>query len=662
MNRNRIVQLVALGVFGAMLAASGLLSTRINRSIGQHDLAYVDRAEENAPPQVALGIALGAFRGLFVNFLWIRAHTLKEAGKYHEAMTLARAITALQPRFPEVWTFHAWNMAYNISVSATSPRERWRWVNKGVRLLRDEGVVYNPNALLLHKELSWIFLHKIAGYTDDANQYYKRALAAEWTEVLGEPPAAGSFRSTQEATDAYVRWLEPIAAAPLRVDELAAADPRVRELVSRLRSRVGSNLDRAFLERYTQMSYLLNSSYAGLGEDVLRMGPKNRALRELIEDPRYAEAWPRLLAHVRRVVIENEYNMDPERMIRYTRKYGPLDWRHPAAHAVYWAAKGVEAALSRIRTDTATDYDFVNADRQVIQSIQELYRSGEVYFSYLYFIMPQLQVGSDDPVYSLYLAIPNPHFVDTYGDILEELRARSMYDQETRTYTLYDAGYENFLKDAIRFFYRRGEIARAQDYHDRLITRETMNINDTYKILQNASDLETFINQQYENERYTSPYVAASEISAALQSAFASGLLAGEDDLFRRNWEFAETFHRRYTEKQVLATQAAGAYERQSVVDPDFRFYAGMHFATFISTLNIEQAEAVYDRSPPDLRRFGYLVMQDVLKGAPNSSIALAGREVDEVFPPPDGIERFRTWWTEQLRRRAGGRPTPRDF
>ena len=103
------------------MAGSALLAVSLSNSAGRNRLSYTVTLEQGDPPQVAIGIAMGAFRGLFVNFLWVRANTLKEEGKYHEAMDLARAITTLQPRFPDVWVFHAWNMAYNISVTT---RER----------------------------------------------------------------------------------------------------------------------------------------------------------------------------------------------------------------------------------------------------------------------------------------------------------------------------------------------------------------------------------------------------------------------------------------------------------------------------------------------------------------------------------------------------------
>ena len=212
MRHNRLIQIIAVGATGLMLAASGLTGASVSDSASRHKLVFADQLTESDPPEVALGIALGAFRGIFVNYLWIRANDLKEDGQYHEAIELSRAITTLQPRFPRVWVFHAWNMAYNISVSTQTPEERWEWVNAGVRLLRDEAIPANPNDMLLHKELSWIFLHKIGGITDDSNQFYKRALAKEWTLLLGNPPDhTAEIRDVEAATQAHVEWMTVVA-------------------------------------------------------------------------------------------------------------------------------------------------------------------------------------------------------------------------------------------------------------------------------------------------------------------------------------------------------------------------------------------------------------------------------------------------------------------
>ena len=80
----------------------------------------------------------------------MRANDLQHDDKYFEAAQLADWITDLEPHFAQVWDFQAWNMAYNISVKfkENAPgdySDRWRWVDRGIELLRDRGLRYNPD-------------------------------------------------------------------------------------------------------------------------------------------------------------------------------------------------------------------------------------------------------------------------------------------------------------------------------------------------------------------------------------------------------------------------------------------------------------------------------------------------------------------------------------
>src|SRR5438034_10553303 len=79
----------------------------------------------NAPPVLVFTtVALGGFRGLIANALWIRAMELQEQDKYFEKVQLADWITKLQPHFTTVWVVQAWDMAYNISIKFSDPRDR----------------------------------------------------------------------------------------------------------------------------------------------------------------------------------------------------------------------------------------------------------------------------------------------------------------------------------------------------------------------------------------------------------------------------------------------------------------------------------------------------------------------------------------------------------
>ncbi|NUQ53339.1 MAG: hypothetical protein HUU19_11665 [Phycisphaerales bacterium] len=618
-------------------ALAGATSVAVNASASRGKLVWTDSASDNDPPQVALGIAMGAFRGLFVNVLWIRANNLKEEGKYYEARDLSSAITKLQPRFPRVWVFHAWNLAYNISVTTQTREERWSWVNQGIQLLRDEGIPANPNDMLLHKELAWTFLHKIQGYTDDANGYYKRRLAEEWTWVLGPPPPPSpDMKDRKLAIQKHLDWFRPITQAPDALDDVINARPEVGELLTELRSRVGVAPDFDLLRRYEFAKALSSSSLRYKFE--ASSGPKTAAMIELIKDPRFADAWTDLLLHVRKRVLTDRYHMEPARMLRYMDYYGPLDWRHPGSHAVYWSARGSELALPRYTEENRKNFDFINNDRMTIQAVQELARSGEIYFSVLDFI-----AGNDQ----FYLAMPNVHFVQTYGDILQSLVDRSWADSDQRSYSFYAAGYENFLKDQVRYYFRRGQKDIAEKLYSDLRNYPHQNNNDPERPFIMSRPLAEFVDRQVADQEKV-PQVAVSETVGALQGAYTSGLLAGNMEEFRAQIEYAKQFHRYYMDAQARLNTLDIGTARMEMMDKDFGVVAGVVFAQLCAIVPREQAEALYARAPDDLRVYAFDLLVERYKEEIAGEVAKGGKPFDELFPEPPLIAEHRAKMEEK--------------
>ncbi len=176
------ILLVLLAV--ALLFGSSRVQQAMNRDRQALGLTTAD-VLENAPPVLAFTtVALGGFRGLISNALWIRANNLQENDKFFEAAQLADWITKLEPHFPQVWVHQAWNMAYNISVKFKDYPDRWNWVQRGIELLRDEGLKFNPNDVLIHRELAWLFQNKMGANLDDAGTFYKQAWAYEMALTL----------------------------------------------------------------------------------------------------------------------------------------------------------------------------------------------------------------------------------------------------------------------------------------------------------------------------------------------------------------------------------------------------------------------------------------------------------------------------------------------
>lgn len=673
MRRDTLIQILASVVCIGLIGVSGFLAAQAAASAGRHKLMLSETMEDNSDPEVAIGIAMGAFRGLFVNMLWLRANKLKEEGKFHEAMNLSATITKLQPHFPRVWAFHAWNMAYNISVKTNTAGERWGWVNAGIDLLRRDGIPNNPNDLLIHKELAWIFLHKIQGYTDDANPYYKVRLAHEWHEVLGPPPEPDpEDLSRERVLEQYVQWLEPIATAPEALLTLRSQNPAVDALVrevtaraaaarAQTRQRVGDITVDTMIPRIVDLfsagpreanwikGWLRASVIVESGRWPLlrqQLSAADIALMEMTTDPALAPAWSALLAQQRKRLLKDRYNMEPQRMIRYTQKYGPIDWRSGAAHGLYWGAKGVEGALTRVSERNRDDYDFLNTDRVVVHSVQELWRGGNIYFDYLTTV---LDPSAPNP---FYIQVPNVYFIKTYGDILGEVMDRGeIFEDESRVFRNYAAGYENFLRDAIRYLYRRGQIAEAEAYKRKAATLSEANLHFSLRPEYFAQSLPEFVRSELQ-DAMTRPSVAAQEVTGALQGALIS-LIQGDDERFRRQFDYAREAHTYFFNEQGRQNQAnPGKHRMESYIDRSFLVTAGALFDQLIRRLEQDHRIEVYNAAPVELQRWVYDNLKAGLKEAMDLEVEAGGTPFDAAYPEPDGMEEFRAWREELIRSR----------
>jgi hypothetical protein len=155
----------------------------------------------DVPPMLVFAtVALGGFRGVIADLLWLRAARMQEEGRFVELVQLSEWITALEPDNGEVWAYHAWNLAYNVSVMMTRPDDRWRWVQNGIDLLRDNGVRLNPSNAQVRRELAWFFQHKLGTDMDVAAPTYRREWARTVATYLapdGSPPEPDSLNAAE---------------------------------------------------------------------------------------------------------------------------------------------------------------------------------------------------------------------------------------------------------------------------------------------------------------------------------------------------------------------------------------------------------------------------------------------------------------------------------
>lgn len=186
---------------------------------------------EKPPPLLSFATtALGGFRGIIADALWLRAGRMQEQRRFVELVQLSDWITALEPDNDEVWCFHAWNLAYNIPVLLSRPEDRWNWVSNGIALLRDRGIPVNPASATLKRELGWIFQHKIGLDSDPASPFYRLQWARQIAPALrpdGSAPApdsrqaallaesarmdANTLRNFEQRFGAPIDWRSPFA-------------------------------------------------------------------------------------------------------------------------------------------------------------------------------------------------------------------------------------------------------------------------------------------------------------------------------------------------------------------------------------------------------------------------------------------------------------------
>ncbi len=172
------------------LLVAGVLATGVflNYLLGIAPVRWQDSgsglmSNKTLPPSLVLiTVALGPLRGLIADALWWRVSELQEQGEFFEIIKVTEWVTAMQPENSYVWTFHAWNLAYNIAYEFPTAEMRWEWIHNGIRMLRDEGLKIKPGDYFIKSELAWLYLDRVGGLTDTEFRFYVRS----WHDIMGE--------------------------------------------------------------------------------------------------------------------------------------------------------------------------------------------------------------------------------------------------------------------------------------------------------------------------------------------------------------------------------------------------------------------------------------------------------------------------------------------
>jgi hypothetical protein len=179
MQRKIVFALGILFLFVAMYPYKAFLQREAKaRDLGEATMGEVDTGS------FMLKLALlGGARGIAANVLWMRAQDLQKAQDWDKMEATVNMITKLQPHFLQIWTFQGWNLAYNVSVEWDAPDDKYEWIKKGIKFLRD-GVSKNQKSPDLLWDTAWTYYHKLGFadetiilrklFRDDADESFKR--------------------------------------------------------------------------------------------------------------------------------------------------------------------------------------------------------------------------------------------------------------------------------------------------------------------------------------------------------------------------------------------------------------------------------------------------------------------------------------------------------
>lgn len=341
-HRKIISTLLIVVLAAGLMVVSGISRTHIGQM--QKKMGYDNSgiAQDAPPEQVFTTVVLGGFKGLFVDFLWIRLVDLCTRHRFFEVVPIANWITALQPNFGAVWVFQSWNFAFNISKQFVSAKDRWNWIEIALDMLINRGLHYNPTNPQINTEIGWILIRRVARSNDEFHVEFKTWFIENMEKLFHET-----------------------GYHPITLKKLSPDSVPVTEFNQKLRMQ---------LVKMKQVNTL----------------------------------------------------------------YGPLDWRLPATHAVYWAKQAM---------DYAPRADNFKASKTLQAGLYMNFFSGRL-----------LMEPNSPPVF-----LPRPEILEKVNAYFESKIKEYETSGEKKSFQV---GHCIFLQNATFMLYKMGMKARAQEAFD----------------------------------------------------------------------------------------------------------------------------------------------------------------------------------------------------
>lgn len=106
-----------------------LAQLRREYDLGETNLGDVD------PTSATMNLVLLGMRGIATNLLWMEHEELKKTKNWAQMRATTESIIMLQPHYLQVWRYHGWDLAYNVSAEWDAVEDRYYWVKEGTKFI-----------------------------------------------------------------------------------------------------------------------------------------------------------------------------------------------------------------------------------------------------------------------------------------------------------------------------------------------------------------------------------------------------------------------------------------------------------------------------------------------------------------------------------------------
>jgi len=454
--------------------------------------------------------------------------------------------------------------------------------------------------------------------------------------------------------DRVVQRRDQIDRGVTPVERFLDAHPEAEPQIQRLRD-LGFDLDAELLRRIGTQRIIMRAERLGYRAQVPDdQREVNEALRQWLENDDSEASRVRadlVLPFLRALVLRNDYHMSPTFMWELIRgdwlRVGeanrylgdaedayplPLDWRHPASHALYWAAMGVRRSLIN-RMDQDDAYTTVlNTDRTVLHALQSMVRAGRI---------------THEPRMQYYALLPFPYFGEAYERAFVNAYRRIDFEQTAEDAPdapkSFEAGHENLLITLLEQQYFYGSEDKARQIYRRLARLYGRQHNRAERY---TKTLDRFVIDTL-REDISSPEDARQAVTGWVYQAIDRGLANQRSEVSRRFLSTARQVHEAFQREHDYAVHNV---ERHRMKLQPFDQIQADVLTEYLTSPRISPIKRVR-------------VWQTMVSGRESGLVSLARRIYDRIqptlaeqmnernvqslFPPPPGMAAWRAAQSE---------------